>query len=89
MKQFFIEGLVRKKSNNRKASEVEAVSLSVWARNPEEAVAEAASMLGAVEWLEGPRLRPHSEEQRMRKMGAPELPGLDMPVKKKPGKRKA
>jgi len=37
-------------------------------------------------WVEGPRVSLTSEAERMRSLGAPELPG--MPAPKKPGKKK-
>lgn len=88
MKQYFVEGLIRKKSKEHKGSEMEVVNLSIWAQNQEEALREAEAMLGAADWVEGPRLRTHSEEQRMRKMGIPELPGLLQDNKKKAKKGK-
>jgi hypothetical protein len=37
--------------------------------------------------VEGPRLGKKSEEDRMRAIGAPELPGFGAPVKGKPKKK--
>ncbi len=77
MKPYYVEGLVRKKTKSGKGGEAETVSLTIWAQTAEDALREASEQVGAAEWLEGPRLKKQSEEQRMRKMGAPELPGLD------------
>lgn len=76
MKQFFVEGLVipaQKKGRAKGKSEVEPFSGSFWANSADEALRMAREELPGAEWVEGPRLARQSEEQRMRKIGAPEL----------------
>jgi hypothetical protein len=92
MKQFTVEGLYISKPAVRKArrsgkiptGSVEPFAKTIWANSPEEAIRLATEELKGGEWVEGPRITPLSEEQRMRAMGAPELPGLGTP----PDKRK-
>ena len=89
MKAFFVEGLFvsartlknAKKNRAFSASEVEPFAATIWANNPEEAAKLAAEQLEGGEWVEGPRVSQTSEEQRMRSLGAPELPGFG-PAKK-------
>ena len=88
MKQFFIEGLVIGPATNRRSkrsAEVQPFSRSYWANNAEEALRLAREDMPGAQWIEGPRLARQSEEQRMRKMGAPELPLFETP---KAGKKK-
>ena len=91
MKQFTVEGLYISKSAARKsrqsgkipAGSIEPFAKTIWANNREEAIRLATDELKGGEWVECPRINPLSEEQRMRAMGAPELPGLGTP----PGKQ--
>ncbi|MDD2695187.1 MAG: hypothetical protein PHD58_04620, partial [Anaerolineales bacterium] len=48
----------------------------IWAENRAEALLLANQALAGGEWVEGPQVSQTSEEQRMRSMGAPELPGF-------------
>ena len=48
----------------------------VCARGEVVAIQVATAELAGGEWTEGPKVSQISEEQRMRSMGAPELPGL-------------
>jgi hypothetical protein len=91
---FYVEGiyLTRKgvkkarKSGRVSAADLEPFARSYWVENPQAAIDAATQDLEGGEWQEGPRVSQHSEEQRMRASGAPELPGLlDSPRK---GKRK-
>jgi hypothetical protein len=90
MKQYWIEGLYKlqktsKHTNKRipaQSSAVEPFYMAFWAGSPEEALNAAIEEINGGQWLEGPHISQTSEEQRMRALGAPELPGLE-PVKKR------
>jgi hypothetical protein len=62
--------------------DVEPFSKAFWASSPEEAIRIAREILEQGTWVEGPAIVKQSEEERMRTMGAPELPGF-APVQKK------
>lgn len=84
MKHFWIEGVILVKTSIRsKNRSLKPVSDSVWANTAEEAVRMAMENHPNVQWIEGPILRTDSEEQRMRQLGAPELPGLTLQPPKK------
>ena len=91
MKAYWVEGLfasVKTLKKNRKnrplsVSEVEPFAATIWANSPEEALRLATDQLEGGAWVEGPQISLTSEEQRMRAMGAPELPGFQMPKKRK------
>lgn len=91
MEQYFVEGLFVNRQGVKKArktgvaplSSIEPFAKSIWANSPEEAIRLATEELDGGEWTEKPHLSRMSEEQRMRAMGAPQLPGLTVPVKKK------
>lgn len=85
MKAFYVEGLVNRKARRGGNAGLEPVSLTIWAETAEDALREASAQLAGVQWVEGPRLARQSEEQRMRAAGAPTLPGLEEPKKKKHG----
>ena len=84
MDQYWVEGLYIagnnlqkvRKSGQYSETDVEPFSKSFWANNPNEAIQAANDHLKGGEWVEGPRIVQRSEEQRMRAMGAPELPGF-------------
>ncbi len=91
--QYYVEGLyatpqgVKKKHKTGAypASSIEPYAKTIWANSPKEAIQIATADLKGGEWIKSPKVSQVSEEQRMRKMGAPECPGL-MPaqrVKKK------
>lgn len=87
MQQYWVEGLYRGKKGKAKGGKasplnIEPFAKSFWANSPEEALRMASEELAGVQWVEGPRVNTISEEQRMRAMGAPELPGLG-PTRKK------
>ena len=93
MKQYFVEGLfIGKKAGRRKSSgstNAEPFARSFWASNPAEAAQMATEALGGGYWIEGPHVGATTEEQRMRAIGAPELPGFGAsPKKTKGGKSK-
>ncbi len=90
MKLFWIEGLLspRSSSGRGKNAGVKPYSQSFWANSVQEAVNLALQANPGARWIEGPTVSETSEEQRMRAMGAPELPGLDVrPAPKKSGKK--
>ena len=86
MKQFWVEGLVQPRGRGKKAAPVEPFSRAYWAETPSEALQSAEADLNGGAWVDGPRVSLTSEAERMRSLGAPELPG--MPAPKKPGKKK-
>lgn len=91
MERYFVEGIVITKQGLKKAqkrgsyaaSDLEPFARSFWANNPEEALRQANEALNGGQWQEPPRISRISEEQRMRAIGAPELPGFGAPEKKK------
>ena len=90
MPYYYVEGKYLTKIGRRRsvksgrvsAGDIEPFARSFWANNPSEALQLAEEALDGGEWLEPPRVSQTSEEQRMRQMGAPELPGLN-PAKKR------
>ena len=80
MKQYWVEGLyVGKKAEKRvntRQGDVEPFAQLFWAASPQEAIAMATEALEGGKWVEGPQVGITSEEQRMRQIGAPELPGF-------------
>ena len=94
MEQYFVEGIyltrqgLKKYKKLGKAAEtdIEPFSKSFFANNPEEAILMATETLNGGEWVNEPKVSRTSEEARMRRMGAPELPGFSKP-KKKPTKK--
>jgi hypothetical protein len=85
MKLYWVEGLYTLKNGAGRSrnSAAKPFSQSFWANSPQEAVQMALQELSDARWLEGPTVSETSEEKRMRALGAPELPGLDIaPVKK-------
>ena len=86
MKLFWIEGLLAPRSGSARGKNVgiKPYSQSFWANSPQEAVNLALQANSSDRWIEGPTVSETSEEQRMRAMGAPELPGLNVrPAAKK------
>ena len=91
MEHYWVEGLFANRQGVRKARQsgvyppasIEPFAKGFWADSPAEAVQQATEALQGGEWVEGPRVSRKSEEQRMRAMGAPELPGLNAPPPKK------
>jgi hypothetical protein len=79
MKLFWIEGLISsKESSSRKNNTVtKPFSQSYWANSAQEALQLAMQDHPKTRWVEGPSVVETSEEQRMRAMGAPELPWFD------------
>jgi hypothetical protein len=85
MDQYWVEGMILPK---KKKNGAESFHKSFWANSPREALEEALRSEPGVTWLEGPRIAKKSEEQRMRELGAPQLPGFGAPIMKPaPGKQ--
>ncbi len=84
MKRFFVEGIFlslkgvkkQKKTGISSPKDLEVFSITLWAENAREAVKEATAALKGGVWVGEPRVTDKSEEQKMRTLGAPELPGL-------------
>jgi hypothetical protein len=92
MPYYYVEGLYITKAGRRRAvkrgrvtaGDIEPFGRGFWASGPAEALQMAFEALEGGEWTEPPRLSQTSEEQRMRQMGQPELPGFGSPPKRKP-----
>lgn len=89
MKPFYVEGMVIRSKGlrgNRKGKqnhEIEPFGQIFWAQTAGDALRMASESLVDGQWLEGPTVSEHTEEQRMRQLGAPLLPGFE------PGKNKS
>jgi hypothetical protein len=91
MEHYFVEGLYLtpqglkkvRKSGKTTLADVEPFARSFWANTPEEAIQLATEALEGGQWTETPRVSKNSEEQRMRALGALELPGFAQPKKKR------
>ncbi len=90
MQQYWVEGLFigqkglkkAQKSGKINRADIEPFAKAIWANNPEEAIQLATEELKGGQWAEGPRVGKTTEEQRMRRIGAPELPGFAGPKTK-------
>jgi hypothetical protein len=82
MNSYYIDGLYLPDKASKKTG-IEPYAKVIWANSQQEALRMAMAELGGGQWMEGPTIRT-SEEQRMRSMGAPELPGLGTTKKPKP-----
>lgn len=71
------------KTGSYQQSYVEPFAQVVWANSREEALRYATEKLEGGEWLETPKVTLKTEEQRMRSLGAPELPLFSESKKKK------
>jgi hypothetical protein len=89
MESYWVEGLfipVKKKTKKAMTgtlSRIEPFAKTIWANSAAEAVRMATEELAGGQWTEGPVISRQSEEQRMRAMKAPELPGMDVTKKRK------
>ena len=91
MEQYYVEGLFANRQGVKKArktgvmplSSIEPFAKAIWANSPEEAIQLATHDLDGGQWTEGPTVSKLSEEQRMRALGAPQLPGFGVPAKRK------
>jgi hypothetical protein len=86
MKLYWVEGLFitaaalkKARKSGRAPSEVEPFAKSFWAADPPEALRLATEALQGGQWADAPKVTQTSEEQRMRSLGAPTLPGFDTP----------
>lgn len=85
MKLYWVEGVFRPKS---KSKSLEPFARAIHAENPEQALAQAEEMINGGAWVDGPKVLQRTEEQRMRSMGAPELPGLRVEKAVRPAGKK-
>ncbi len=91
MQQYWVEGLFVTKKGLQKAhknrqiapTDIEPFYRSFWANSQKEALQAATEQLDGGQWTEGPVVSQISEEERMRALGAPELPGLGKASKSK------
>ena len=89
MKRFYIEGTYTARAGAKKAprggtsaqNAVEPFAQAFWAESAAEALRMANEAIAGGQWVEGPRLSDLSEEDRMRQMGAPLLPGFEPPAR--------
>ncbi|MAT45315.1 MAG: hypothetical protein CL609_23545 [Anaerolineaceae bacterium] len=84
MEQYRIEGIFINRRGVKRLmkdgiphpADIEPFTKAFWASNADEAYQEATYALNGGEWIEKPRISVVSEAERMRAIGAPELPGL-------------
>jgi hypothetical protein len=90
MQQYWIEGLFIPKKTRKggKTPAVEPFAKAIWANSPAEALQLATAELNGGQWTDGPHLGQKTEEQRMRSLGAPELPGFGAPPLKRTASKK-
>lgn len=81
MKQYWVEGvyIASGKKKTVQSGGREPFYESFWAESPDEALRMAAESIQSGKWVDGPRICKTSEEERMRKMGAPQLPFFNEP----------
>jgi len=85
MKRYNVEGFYipmkgsqrKNASQSNKPDKMEFFHSTVWANDAKEALKEATLLLNGGRWKEIPRISDMTEEKRMRKLHAPELPGLE------------
>jgi hypothetical protein len=95
MPYYYIEGLYaspqgvkkKRKTGVYPKNAIEPYARTIWANTPKDAIQKATDELKGGEWTEGPHLSQVTEEQRMRSLGAPQLPGFQTLAGKK-SKRK-
>jgi hypothetical protein len=93
MQHYYIEGLFitkqglkrSRKSGKVSESDIEPFNRLFYADSPEEAIEQATEYLKGGQWVNEPKVSKTSEEERMRRMGAPQLPGFSK-LGKKPKK---
>jgi hypothetical protein len=76
MQKFWVEGVYFRRENIKKAGLVEPFARMYWAVSSQEALRLALEDLQGGEWAEPPVVSNRSEEQHMRSLGMPELPGF-------------
>jgi hypothetical protein len=84
MPAYFVEGVYVPKTA-RKNAPSEPFARAYWAGSPEEALRLAQLDLQGGRWVSGPQVSQKTEEQRMRELGMPQLPGFGPAGKKKGG----
>lgn len=90
MEPYFVEGkyVTRKgvkksqKSGQIAQADIEPFAQRIYANSPQEALRMAEEALQGGQWVEGPKVSQQTEEQHMRAMGAPQLPGFAKPASK-------
>lgn len=90
MEYYWVEGLFvtakgvkkAKKSGKFSPADIEPFAKAIWANGPDEALQTANEALNGGEWTDGPTVSKITEEQRMRSLGAPELPGFSTSAQK-------
>jgi hypothetical protein len=91
MPNYYVEGLFatrlgvkkKQKTGSYPPSSIEPYAKTIWANSPKEAIQIATGELLGGAWIEGPHVSLHTEEQRMRSMGAAEFPGLSAAPRKR------
>lgn len=73
MKQYWVDG-VYIAAGRKKSAGGEPFYRSFWADSPEEALRMASEAIEGGKWVSAPKISTTSEEERMRRQGAPELP---------------
>ena len=84
MEQYRIEGIFINRRGVKRLmkdgiphpADIEPFTKALWASHADAAYQEATYALNGGEWIEKPRISVVSEAERMRAIGAPELPGL-------------
>ena len=84
MEQYRIEGIyinrlgVKRlmKDGTPHPADIEPFTKTYWGNTPDDVLEEAIYDLNGGKWIEKPRITFISEAERMRALGAPELPGL-------------
>jgi uncharacterized Ntn-hydrolase superfamily protein len=95
MNHYWVEGAYIKAQDLKKAARRGPAGLSepfarhYWADSPEEALAMALEDLCGGQWVGAPDISDSSEDQRMRDLGMPELPGMSKPGKGKRARKAA
>lgn len=90
MEAYFVEGqyvnrkgLKKSKKSGRIAqADIEPFAQRFYANSPQEALKMAEETLQGGQWVEGPKVSRQTEEQHMRAIGAPQLPGFGKPPSK-------
>jgi len=84
MPYYYVEGLYANSNGVKKKrkiglypkNSIEPYARTIWANTPKEAIQKATDELEGGEWTDGPHLSQVTEEERMRSLGAPQLPGF-------------
>lgn len=95
MEVYFVEGtfitpkgVKKTRKNGRVASsDLEPFARRIYANSEQEALQLAEEALNGGQWLEKPTVSKVTESQRMRQIGAPQLPGFETAPKKSAKKK--